>query len=29
MRDADEALEHEEAFPRLSRELLAILEAAG
>ena len=29
MRDADEALEHEEAFPRLTRELLAVLEAAG
>ena len=29
MRDADEALEHEEAFPRLSRDLLAVLEAAG
>jgi thioredoxin reductase (NADPH) len=29
MRDADEELEHEEAFPRLSRDLLAVLEAAG
>jgi CRP-like cAMP-binding protein len=29
MRDADEALEHEEAFPRLSRDLLAVLEGAG
>jgi hypothetical protein len=29
MRDVDEELEHEEAFPRLSRDLLAVLEAAG
>ena len=29
MRDADEELEHEEAFPRLTRELLAVLAAAG
>ena len=29
MRDMDEELEHEEAFPRLSRDLLAVLEAAG
>jgi Cyclic nucleotide-binding domain len=29
MRDVDEELEHEEAFPRLTRELLAVLEAAG
>ena len=29
MSDVDEELEHEEAFPRLSRNLLAVLEAAG
>jgi hypothetical protein len=29
MRHPDEELEHEEAFPRLTREVLALLEAAG
>jgi thioredoxin reductase (NADPH) len=29
MRHPDEELEHEEAFPRLTRQLLALLEAAG
>jgi hypothetical protein len=29
MSDVDEEFEHEEAFPRLSRDLLAVLEAAG
>jgi hypothetical protein len=29
MSDVDEELAHEEAFPRLTRELLAVLEAAG
>ena len=29
MSDVDEELSQEEAFPRLTRELLAVLEAAG